>query len=100
VLVESEPGSEASVRSQLQRIAGQQLIVAHADQDERLLHQALVPSNQASALFAAISALLGFLFAFNAMLLTVPERRQVIASLRMEGARRSAIVQMDLFQAL
>jgi putative ABC transport system permease protein len=100
VLVESEPGREASVRSQLQRLSGENLIVARADQDERLLHQALIPSNQASALFAAISALLGFLFAFNAMLLTVPERRQVIASLRMEGARRSAIVQMVLFQAL
>ncbi|HEY2217680.1 MAG TPA: ABC transporter permease, partial [Solirubrobacteraceae bacterium] len=58
------------------------------------------PSNQASALFAAISALLGFLFAFNAMLLTVPERRQVIASLRIEGTRRSAIVQIVVFQAL
>jgi len=100
VLVESEPGAEASVRAQLQRIAGGKLIVARADQDQRLLHQALVPSNQASALFAAISALLGFLFAFNAMLLTVPERRQVIASLRMEGARRSAIMQMVVFQAL
>jgi putative ABC transport system permease protein len=42
----------------------------------------------------------GFLFAFNAMLLTVPERRQLIASLRIEGARRSAIVQMAVFQAL
>lgn len=100
VLVESKRGSHAQVRSALLALAGERLIVAPADQDEQLLKQTLVPSNQASALFAAISALLGFLFAFNAMLLTVPERRQVIASLRIEGARRSAIAQMVIFQAL
>jgi putative ABC transport system permease protein len=100
ILVESSRGSEAKVRSALLRLAAGKLIVARADQDEQLLKQTLAPSNQASALFAAISALLGFLFAFNAMLLTVPERRQVIASLRIEGTRRSAIAQMVVFQAL
>jgi putative ABC transport system permease protein len=100
ILVESEPHAEAEVRASLQRLAGDKLIVARSDQDEQLLKQTLAPSNQASALFAAISALLGFLFAFNAMLLTVPERRQVIASLRIEGTRRSAIAQMVVFQAL
>jgi putative ABC transport system permease protein len=100
ILVESRRGSETKVRSALLRLAGDQLIVAPANQDERLLKQTLAPSNQASALFAAISALLGFLFAFNAMLLTVPERRQVIAGLRIEGTRRSAIAQMVVFQAL
>lgn len=100
ILVESRPGEESRVRAELRRLAGPGLVVAPADQDERLLRQSLRPSNQASALFAAISALLGFLFAFNAMLLTVPERRQVIAGLRIEGTRRSAIVQMVVFQAL
>ncbi len=100
ILVESSRGSQTKVRSALLRLAGEQLIVAPANQDERLLKQTLAPSNQASALFAAISALLGFLFAFNAMLLTVPERRQVIAGLRIEGTRRSAIAQMVVFQAL
>ena len=40
---------------------------------------ALAPSDQASGLFAAISALLGFLFAFNAMLLTAPAVARWIA---------------------
>ncbi len=44
--------------------------------------------------------LLGVLFAFAALLLTVPERRRAIADLRLLGTRRSAIVQMLLFQAL
>ena len=42
----------------------------------------------------------GFLFAFNAILLTVPERRQAIADLRLLGTRARAIVQMVIFQAL
>ncbi len=100
ILVQTEPGREAAVRAELQTLAGGRLTVAAADQDVALLRQALRPSDQASGFFAAISALLGFLFAFNAMLLTVPERRQAIADLRLVGARRTAIVQMVIFQAL
>lgn len=100
ILVESEPGHRTAVRAELQRLAAGRLTVEPANQDVSLLHQALRPSNQASELFAGLSALLGFLFAFNAMLLTVPERREAIADLRLDGTPRSAIVQMVLFQAL
>jgi putative ABC transport system permease protein len=100
ILVEVRPGREATVRSELQALAGAGLEVAPADQDVAALKQALRPSNQASDFFAAISALLGFLFAFNALLLTVPERRQTIAELRLNGTKRSAIVQLFAFQAI
>jgi putative ABC transport system permease protein len=100
ILVEVRPGHEATVRSELQALAGAGLEVAPADQDVAALKQALRPSNQASDFFAAISALLGFLFAFNALLLTVPERRQTIAELRLNGTKRSAIVQLFAFQAI
>jgi putative ABC transport system permease protein len=111
VLVEVAPGHEAQVRRALQRLAGSEPgraggraggipSVAPADRDLALLHQALRPSNQASTLFAAISALLGFLFAFNALLLTVPDRRQAIADLRVDGTGRGAIVQMVVSQGL
>jgi putative ABC transport system permease protein len=100
ILVESKPGDEALVRRELQSLAGGRLTVAAADHDMALLEQALRPSNQASTLFAGLSALLGFLFAFNAMLLTVPERRAAIADLRLDGTSRAGIVQMVLFQAL
>ena len=100
ILIETKPGAEASVRKALAVLTGGRLTVARSDQDLALLHQALGPSNQASGLFAAISALLGFLFAFNAMLLTAPERRQTIADLRVDGTRRGAIGQMVMFQAL
>ena len=100
ILVESRPGSQAAVRTELGALAGGRLTVAAADQDVSLLDQALRPSSQASDLFAGLSALLGFLFAFNAMLLTVPERREAIADLRLDGTQRAAIAQMVLFQAL
>src|SRR4029077_17969572 len=100
ILVEVKAGREAAVRAELQKLAAGRLMVAPADQDLALLRQALGPSNQASDLFAAISALLGFLSAFTAMLLTIPERRKAIADMRIDGTRRTAIVQMILFQAI
>jgi putative ABC transport system permease protein len=100
VLVFAQPGHEAQVRRELGALAGGRIEVATANQDVGLLRQALRPSDQASTLFATISVLLGVLFAFGALLLTVPERRRAIADLRLLGTRRSAIVQMLMFQAL
>jgi putative ABC transport system permease protein len=100
ILVQTQPGHEAAVRAQLRRIGAGRLDVEPADEDLTLLKQALRPSNQASDFFAAISAMLGFLFAFNALLLTIPERRQAIADLRLIGTKRTAIVQMFVFQSL
>jgi putative ABC transport system permease protein len=100
ILVQSKPGRASTVRRGLQALAAGRLTVAPAEQDVTLLDQALRPSALASQLFAAIGALLGFLLAFNAMLLTVPERREAIADLRLAGTRRSAVVQIVLFQAV
>jgi putative ABC transport system permease protein len=100
VLVRSTRGRERQVAGELRRMGGGGAIVGRADEDVALLEQALRPSGQASALFAVIGALLGFLLAFNAILLTVPERRQAIADLRIAGTPRAAIVQLAGFQAL
>ena len=69
----------------LERLADGRLNVESIDYDEKLFAKAATASNQSTALFAAISALVGFLFAFNAMLLTVPQRRRLIADLRRDG---------------
>jgi putative ABC transport system permease protein len=100
IFVESDPRRESIVRSELEALAAGRMTVASGNQDLTLLRQALRPSDQASEFFAAISALLGLLLAFNAILVTVPERRRMIADLRLNGARDSAIVQMVIFQAL
>jgi putative ABC transport system permease protein len=100
ILVQPRPHRTAQARAQLSRLAAGRLDVAAADQDVGLLSQALRPSKQANAFFATVSAMLGVLLAFDALLLTVPERRRSIADLRLVGMRPSAIAQMLLFQAL
>jgi len=100
ILVVSRPGQHDTVRRELTALSAGRAAVAPADQDVSLLRAALRPSNQATTLFAGLSALLGFLFAFNATLLTVPERREAIADMRLDGTPRSGIVQLVLFQAL
>jgi putative ABC transport system permease protein len=100
ILIESNPGRQDAVRKELQVLAAGRLTVATANQEVALLSQALRPSDQSSGLFAGLAGLLGLLFAFNAILLTTPERRAAIADLRLDGAKRSAIIQMVFFQAL
>jgi putative ABC transport system permease protein len=100
VLVQSEPGAQARVRSELEALAAGRLTVAPATDDIRLLQQATAPSRQATGFFAFVSALVGMLLAFNAMLLSAPERRRMIADLRIQGARPRDLVKLLLFQAL
>ena len=100
ILVQPAAGHQSAVRAELERFAAGRLTVVPADQDLGLLREALRPSNLATGMFAAIASLLGLLLAASAMLLTIPDRRQAIADLRLAGARRSAIAQMVLSQAL
>src|SRR5829696_7324936 len=101
ILVETSPGERAKARAGLAALAREHhLTLASADAEARLLSQALGPSDQATGFFAAISALLGFLLAFNAMLLTAPERRRMLAELRIQGFKPRQLVRLLLFQAL
>lgn len=86
VLVEAEPGQTERVRQGLTRIAGHQASVSPADAELTVLRQAAKPNDQSTQLFAAIGAMVGFLFSLNAMLFTVAERRRFIAALRLDGA--------------
>lgn len=100
VLIVTEPGQHDRVRDELATLGGDGLLVATVDNEIELLDQAAGPMTQATALFAAIGAIVGLLFAFNAMLLTVPDRRRFIATLRKLGFRRGKIVQILGFQAI
>jgi putative ABC transport system permease protein len=100
VLVQPRPGAEDRVRRDLEHVAAGRLTVAPATDDVRLLRQATIPNGQATSFFAFVSALVGMLLAFNAMLLSAPERRRVIADLRIQGARPRDLVKLLLFQSL
>jgi putative ABC transport system permease protein len=97
ILVRPADGSQAHVRGALLALAGGRLNVASIGYDETLFAKAAAASNQSTQLFAVISALVGFLFAFNAMLFTVPQRRRLVADLRREGyAPRTVLAVLSL----
>jgi putative ABC transport system permease protein len=100
VYVLAKPGREATVEAGLRRLAAGRLDVRPASSDGRVFQQAAVPNDRSAALFAGISAFVGFLFAFNAMLLMARERRGVIADLRMAGYGSRSVLQVLFFDAL
>jgi putative ABC transport system permease protein len=100
IFVQPEPGREREVGSALRELAGDRLSVLPADADVAAFERAAYPTNQSTALFSVFSALVGFLFAFSAMLLTVPQRRRLVADLRMAGHEPWVLVQLLLFDAL
>jgi putative ABC transport system permease protein len=101
ILVEPAPGRERAVRAGLIGLAASaHLNVEPASYDETLFARASAATNQSTQLFAVISALVGFLFAFNAMLLTVPQRRRLIADLRRDGYPPASVIAVLLFDAI
>ena len=100
VLVEPAPGAYRQVVGELRSIAGQTLDVEPADRELALAETAAKPVNQSTSLFVAIAAMVGFLLALNAMLLTVPERRRTIADMRMQGFDSGQVLSIAVFQAL
>jgi putative ABC transport system permease protein len=85
VLVEPRPGEDRLVETELRELAASRLDVEPASDEVAVLKATAGPTSESTALFAAISAMVGFLLALNAMLLTVPERRRFAAELRQQG---------------
>ncbi len=100
IFVEPVPHAERSVRAALARIAGEDINVVPADFDTTVFDQAAGPINQSTSTFAAICALVGFMFAFSAMLLTIHLRQVLVRELRFNGATRLYATQALLFDAL
>jgi putative ABC transport system permease protein len=101
IFVRPRPGDEREVRAGLGRVAAANgLNLRPADFEATLFSQAASPTNQSTLLFSTISALVGFLFAFNALLLTVAQRRNLVEDLRLDGYTAGMIVRVLLFDAL
>jgi putative ABC transport system permease protein len=100
IFVRAKSGHEPEVRSRLDELAaGAGANVQPATFDSTLFRVASSTENQGETLFSAISALVGFMFALNAMLVTVPARRRLIEDIRPQGATRAMIVQILLVDA-
>jgi putative ABC transport system permease protein len=100
VFVKPEQGLDDEVEAGLERIAGDRLNVRPAHADVAVFENAAAPTNQSTTLFSVFSALVGFLFAFSAMLLTAPQRRSLVADMRTAGHTTWSCAQVLLFDAL
>jgi putative ABC transport system permease protein len=101
IFLEPWPGQERRARAGLARLAAAAHVdLEPTDYDARLFAVAADPQTRSEALFSAISALVGFMFALNAMLITVPARRKLIEDVRHQGATRWMTAQILLFDAL
>jgi len=100
VFVRPEPGREADVERELRQLTGTRFDVRPADFEAALFRSASAPSSQSTAMFAVFSAMVGFLFAFSAVLLTVPARRSFLMDLIKEGYGTATATAVMLFDAL
>lgn len=100
VLIEPKRGTDKIVEGELRGIAAGRLDVDPANQEIAVLQATAAPTSQSTTLFAAISAMVGFLLALNAMLLTVPERRRFVAELRQQGFGPRQVLLVLLSQAV
>ena len=99
--IKVKPGKQAKADAGLRKLAAaRHLNAVPADFDAQLFSVASAPAQQGENLFSLISAVVGFLFAFNAMLLTVTERRRLINTMRRLVFTRPMIVQTLVFDAL
>ncbi len=100
IFVGARPADAKLVHWELQAIArGANVNLEPASFDSTLFSVAVAPDSKSEALFSAISALVGFVFALNAMLITVPSRRRLIQELRPHGASLVMIVRILAFDA-
>ncbi len=85
ILVEAEPGQVGAVRRRLERLAPGQVEVQPSDYETTLFNEAARPTTAASTIFSALSALVGFLFAICALLVTAADRRKLAIQQRNQG---------------
>jgi putative ABC transport system permease protein len=90
ILVEAKPGRIGEVREGLQRIGGTRLDVRTADYESRLFDTAAKPTDQATLAFSVLSALVGWMFAACALLVTAGDRRKMANQQRLQGVRPRA----------
>jgi putative ABC transport system permease protein len=100
IFIQLDPARANATRAALGRLAAaRNLNLVPGDFDSRLFAVAVTPQGESEAMFSAISAIVGFMFALNAMLVTVPSRRKLIEDVRPYGATRLDTVKILLFDA-
>jgi putative ABC transport system permease protein len=99
VLIRPRTGTDSLVADELKRLSRSSLTVVPATDELHLLQEAAKPSEESTKLFAFIGAMVGFLLALTAVLITAPERRRSTAEMRSLGYTRRYVVSILIFQA-
>lgn len=100
ILVEPADGLTARAKDDLQSLVADRSDVRPSDAEVALLEAALRPDRQTNSLFSAIAIVIGLLFAFNAMLLAMTQKRRITGYLRLIGADRATVVAILAFDAI
>lgn len=101
IFVRYNPARALVARAALKRLAVRWNVnLVPGSFDSQLYSVAVEPESRSESLFSGISALVGFMFALNAMLITVPSRRALIEDIRPQGASRLDTAKILLFDAL
>lgn len=100
IFVRPRSGRSGEVHHELAALATRAGVnLAPGTFDATLFATAVAPQSKSEAVFSAISALVGFIFAFEAMLMSSPARRRLIDAIRPSGATRVMILQVILLDA-
>jgi putative ABC transport system permease protein len=99
-LIVPRAGTTARVRTELRDALGGRVAVDPVGGELARLDATTAPNDRATLLFAAVGALVGFLLALNAVLLTASERRRLLADLHVQGFETRQIVWLLGFQML
>jgi putative ABC transport system permease protein len=100
IFVHYNPARERQARTSLAALAAREnLNFEPGTFDSRLFAIAVAPESKSEELFSVIAAVVGFMFALNAMLITVPSRRKHIEVIRPHGASRWMTVKVLLLEA-
>jgi putative ABC transport system permease protein len=100
VLVEAAPGQTDAVRERLSRVAAGRLDVRTAAYEPRLFDKTSQPITQSTLVSSILSALVGFMFAACAMLVTVASRRALAIDLRRSGFTNRQVAGVLLLDAV
>lgn len=101
IFIQAQPASAHRVGTTLREIAtAANIDLQPASHEASVFAVAVAPQTQSEDLFAALSALVGFAFALNAMLITTPSRRRLVDTVRLQGATDPMIVQILVCDAL
>jgi putative ABC transport system permease protein len=100
IYVVARAGWTSRVKQTLARVVGDRGDVRPADFDTAVFAQADEPNTQSTALFSQVTAVVGFLFALNGMLMMARGRRMTWAQLRIDGVSVRSLMRLICLDAI